>query len=163
MHRRILEKIAVRVGVVAPHRKLLHHFVLAELLLFSSAVSGLFDGEGTIPDKSFAASILEHQALLSTRWLQPVVRESLLYLHACSCPLLRVLRALFTAATSSGVANRVERSSDSVCTDFRHKGSRRKQQPCSGEVSELAHSRYKELQLSLRRLSFEVLSNGLLD
>jgi hypothetical protein len=47
--------------------------------------------------------------------------------------------------------------------NFRDKGSRRKQQPCSGEVSGLAHSRYKELQLSLRRLSFEVLSNCLLD
>jgi hypothetical protein len=58
---------------------------------------------------------------------------------------------------------RENEGSDSVCTDFRHKGSRLKQQPGSDEVSGLAHSRYKELQQSLRRLSSEVLSNGLLD
>jgi len=78
---RILEETAVRVGIVAPHRQLLHHLVLAELLFLTSAVSGLLDRQGTIPNKSLAASILAHQVFLSICRLQPVARESLLYLH----------------------------------------------------------------------------------
>ena len=81
VYRRILEETAVRVGIVAPHRQLLHHLVLAELLFLTSAVSGLLDRQSTIPNKSLAASILAHQAFLSTCRLQPVARESLLYSH----------------------------------------------------------------------------------
>ena len=81
VHGRLSKKVAVRVGVVAPHRELLHHLVLPEQFLFTSTVAGLLDRQGPIPDEPLAASILTHQVFLSTGWLKPVVRESLLYLH----------------------------------------------------------------------------------
>src|ERR1700730_1367240 len=102
VHRRIFEKVAVGVGIVAPHRELLHHCILAELFVLASAVAGLLHRQSTIPDPPLAASILAHQAFLSACWLQPVVGEALLYLHGSSTfPLLRISRALATDACSS--------------------------------------------------------------
>ena len=84
MHRRIFKKVAVRVGIVAPHRELLHHLVLPELFLFAATVAGLLHSQGPIPDEPLAARILTHQLFLSPGGLKPIVREALLYLHGCS-------------------------------------------------------------------------------
>ena len=78
---RILEKIAVRVGIIAPHGELLHHLVFPELLFLAPAISGLLDRQGTVPNEALATSILAHRTLLCAGRLQPVVRESFLYLH----------------------------------------------------------------------------------
>src|SRR5205814_2654028 len=49
-----------------------------------------------------------HQVFLSTGWLKPVVRESLLYLHGdCTWPVRSTSLALAIASISSGVAKRV--------------------------------------------------------
>jgi hypothetical protein len=67
----------------------------------------LLDRQGTIPDESLAASILTHQVFLSTCWLKPVVRESLLYLHGdCPWPVRSTSLALAIAPISSAVAKR---------------------------------------------------------
>src|SRR2546430_4028975 len=108
VHGSLAKKVAVRVGVVAPHRELLHHLVLAEQFLFASTVAGLLDRQGPIPDEPLAASILTHQVFLSTGWLKPVVRESLLYLHGdCTWPVRSTSLALAIASISSGFAKRV--------------------------------------------------------
>ena len=70
----------MRVGIVAPHRQLTHHLG-APYHLLTTTIPGLLDRESTIPDKPLAASILAQQTLLCACRLQPIVRESLLYLH----------------------------------------------------------------------------------
>src|SRR5271166_1885110 len=80
MHGGLSEEVAVRVGIVAPHRQLTHHLG-APYHLLTTAIAGLLDRQGTIPDKPLATSILAHQKLLCACGLQPVVRESFLYLH----------------------------------------------------------------------------------
>src|SRR5271165_7553269 len=80
MHGGLSEEVAVRVGIVAPHRQLTHHLGAPNHLL-TAAIAGLFEGESAIPNKPLAASILAQQTLLCACRLQPIVRESFLYLH----------------------------------------------------------------------------------
>src|SRR5271165_3169268 len=80
MHGRLSEEVAVRVGIVAPHRQLTHHLG-APYHLLTTTIPGLLDRESTIPNEPLAASILAQQTLLCAGRLQPIVRESLLYQH----------------------------------------------------------------------------------